>query len=261
MSVYSDLQIFYEGWTGEKGYIGTTENGVLIPYFAVKKSEYPIVIAQYAIHAREFITTYLAFMQAEEFNKSGSKGSVYFIPAVNIDGIEEAENFNGTYKANARRVDLNVNFDARWGKGAKNAFIRGDENFVGERPFSESETRALRDFTLKTMPDATISYHSKGEEIYWEFFQDKRARSRDYLIAKEISFLTGYPLKSAGRSVGGYKDWCIEKLGISSFTIEVGSDNLTHPIKKEHACEIFLKNKRVINAVTEILWKEKNGLC
>ena len=257
MDVLEELKAFYARWQGEKGYIGCTENGVLIPYFAVRKSQSPVIVAQYAIHAREYITTYLAMMQAEDFACRGKRGCVFFVPAVNMDGIAEALHGDGLYKANANRVDLNVNFDARWGEGEKNVRTPCTENYIGAFPFSESETRALRDFTLMVKPDVTVSYHSKGEEIYWEFFQHGKDRKRDFYLAKRLSAATGYPLRSAGKSAGGYKDWCVEKLKIPSFTIEVGSDALTHPIGKEFSAAIFEKNKGVIYTLTKNYGKRK----
>lgn len=253
MDVLEELKYFYRDWTDIKGYIGCTENGVLIPFFAVKKTERPVILAQYAIHAREYITTYLGMMQAKDFAINGKRGTAYFIPAVNLDGIAEVIGGNETYKANANRVDLNVNFDAMWGGGAKNVRQKSSENYIGEYPFSESETRALRDFTLKVCPDMTLSYHSKGEEIYWEFYQSGAERARDLAIAKSVSAVTGYPIKSAGLSCGGYKDWCVCKLHLPALTLEVGDDELTHPIGKEYAGEIFNKNRDVFGILTEIL--------
>ena len=253
MDVLEKLSTFYEKWTGEKGYIGCTENGALIPFFAVAKSEKPVILAQYAIHAREYITTFLALEQAEDFAENGKKGTVYFVPAVNIDGLVEVLGGDKTYKANANMVDLNVNFDARWGEGAKNVREKSPENYIGKYPFSESETAALREFTLSVKPDMTLSYHSKGEEIYWEFFQKGKDKKRDFALANAVSKATGYPLKNAGKSAGGYKDWCIEKLKIPALTIEVGSDSLSHPIGEEFAEEIFFKNRNVIKTLTEIL--------
>lgn len=253
MNVLEKLKVFYDGWTGEKGYIGCTENGALIPFFAVAKSENPVILAQYAIHAREYITTYLAMKQAEDFVFRGERGTVYFVPAVNIDGIAEVLGGDKHYKANADMVDLNVNFDARWGEGAFNVRVKSPENYIGKHPFSESETKALRDFTLNVRPDVTLSYHSKGEEIYWEFFQKGKERARDFAVAKAVSAVTGYPLKSAGKSAGGYKDWCVEKLRLPALTIEVGDDRLSHPIGEEFAEAIFRKNKDVIKALTEML--------
>lgn len=254
MNVLEELYCFYKSYNGEKGYIGQTENGNLIPFFAVRKSDFPVIICVYSIHAREYITTYLAIEQIKDFSKNGKLGTVFFVPALNIDGIEIALKDKPLYKANARGVDLNVNFNAKWGKGEHNVFIKGDENYVGENPFSESETRAIRDFSVITMPNATISYHSKGEEIYWYFSQDKTTSKRDYMIAKELSRATGYKLKLTPNSVGGYKDWCIDSLKIPSFTIEVGNDSLTHPIKKESLDLIYQQNKDVINTIVESKW-------
>lgn len=280
MNVLEELKIFYEKFGGEKGEkgekniegesrkkrinrvkyancekgeIGRTAKGTPIYYFAVKKTERPVIIAQYSIHAREYICTYLCMMQIKDFLRRGRRGTVYFIPAANPDGIAAAIYENPLFKANANGVDLNVNFDARWGTGEKNVFSAGAENYVGKFPFSENETRALRDFTLKIKPQATLSYHSKGEEIYWEFHQDAARRKRDYEIAKAVSLSTGYPLLSAGNSAGGYKDWCVEKLKIPAVTIEAGSDALVHPIGKEHAKEIFMRNAGTIEAVINAL--------
>ncbi len=251
MNVLEELNLFYNNFKGEKGFLGQTENKKLIPFFKVKKTDFPVVIVQCGIHAREFITTYLCIKLIKDYILSGKMGTVYFIPAVNLDGIEICLTINPLYKANFNGVDLNVNFDAKFGTGEKNVLTCGSENYVGAFPFSESETRALRDFTLLVNPDVTLSYHSKGEEIYFDFFQDEIRYKRDFLIAKKLSLSTGYKIVTGLKSAGGYKDWCIEKLKIPSFTIEVGKDSLTHPILKENLLEIYKKNKDVIKILTE----------
>ena len=103
--------------------------------------------------------------------------------------------------------------------------VAGSENFIGSYSFSESETAALRDFTLRIRPFVTFSFHTKGGEIYWEYCGggDKRG-------AEIIAEATGYIPKIIYGSAGGYKDWCIEKCGIPAYTIECGDDGLTHPI-------------------------------
>ena len=257
MNVLDELTDFYYSYTDEKGYIGSTENGRLIPYFVVKKTASPIILLQYAIHAREYITTYLAIEQIKDFIKNGTIGTAYFVPAVNIDGIEIALNKKPLYKANARSVDLNVNFDALWGKGESNEVVKGDQNYIGTHPFSERESKSLRDFTLNVMPDMTVSYHSKGEEIYYEFFQTGKRLERDFVLAKSVADVTGYAIKSTLGSCGGYKDWCIDKLKIPSLTIEVGNDCLTHPIKKRSLGKIYKKNKRVVTTLMQKLLEIK----
>lgn len=258
MNVLARLKVFYKKFKGQKQIIGKTSKGSNIYAFTVCKSDYPTVIMTYGIHAREYITTYLALKQIADFERYGERGKVIFLPAVNPDGIKISLTKNPLYKANARGVDLNVNFDARWGEGSQNVFVKGSQNYVGKFPFSENETRALRDLTLKVNPDITVSYHSKGEEIYWQFFQDEEREKRDYRYAKAVSDCTGYPLVTVLNSAGGYKDWCIEKLKIPALTIEVGSDNLSHPIKKEHLEEIYQRNKEVIFTLTESFACKKN---
>lgn len=258
MNVLEKLDKFYNGFALEKGVIGKTEKGKDIYYFLVEKSSYPTIICQYAIHAREYITTYLSMLQIQDYIENGSCGKIYFIPAVNPDGIEICLKGKPLYKANARGVDLNVNFNAKWGTGKSNTKIKGDQNYIGPYPFSESETKALRDFTLAVKPDVTISYHSKGEEIYYEFFQDKKQKEQDYKLAKIVADKTGYAIKSTPNSAGGYKDWCIEHLKIPALTIEVGSDKLSHPIGERYAKSIFNKNQGTLDLLCRAILEMNN---
>ena len=256
MNILQKLKEFYLQFNGKKGVIGYSVLNKPIYYFRIEKSTYPKIIVQYCIHAREYITTYLALKQIEDFALNGLKGCVYFIPMMNPDGVEISLKSKPLYKANAKGVDLNVNFDANWGSGRYNTTHSGSQNYIGKYPFSEPETIALRDFTYKINPNVTISYHSKGEEIYWEFFQHNNQRQRDYALAVSLQKGTGYTIKSTPDSAGGYKDWCIKTLGIPAFTIEVGSDKLKHPINKKHLPQIYKANKSVINTITESdLWK------
>ena len=244
---------FYKNFKGEKGIIGCSVNRAPLYCFKVQKSDYPTIIMVYSIHAREYITTYLALKQIRDFEKHGKKGRVFFVPLLNPDGVKISLTQFPLYKANARGVDLNVNFDAKWGKGEKNITYPSHENYIGEYPFSEPESRAIRDFTLKIQPTATVSYHSKGEEIYWYFSQTQNQKRRDYTIAKKLSYQLDYPLKLTPNSCGGYKDWCISTLKIPSFTIEVGNDKYSHPLTKRRLGEIYKQNKGVLPLLTEIL--------
>ena len=155
------------------------------------------------------------------------------------------------WKANARAVDLNVNFDARWGTGASNVRMPSAANYVGIAPFSEPETRALRDFTCAVQPQFTISYHTKGEEIYWRFHQPFWRLRRDKRLAKILSAATGYPLREAPLSAGGYKDWCVEKLRIPAFTVEAGREDFTHPLGLSALGDVVTKNLDALVRFTE----------
>ena len=224
-----------------------------------------------SIHARENITTDLVL----EMIKRGCFDEIKdlnlaFILMANPDGVKlqnvglrafpkkdrkklvemnvGSEDFS-MWKANARGVDINNNFDARFGTnvGSKKPASQG---FVGKCASSEKETKAIVKYTRKIKPFMTVSYHSKGEEIYYNFFQRGDRLKRDKLVADMFAKITGYKIKNVEKSSsGGYKDWCVQKLKIPALTIEVGSDELLHPIGRENLEEIFDKNKNVAKAV------------
>lgn len=228
------------------------------------------IIIQGGIHAREYITTLLMIEQARYLKKSGGikNGGIYFVFLTNPDGVEivldginnipcditrkylilangNSEDFS-QYKANVNLVDLNTNFDADWGLGSQNVKCPNSQNFIGFYPNSEREVLSLIDFTNQIKPTLTISYHSKGEVIYYGFTGESQSDLlRDRQIGQQLSNITGYPLLPTENSSGGYKDWCIKKLKIPAYTIEVGSENLLHPITEENLPEIFEQNKDI----------------
>jgi len=250
------------------GVIGFSEDGRPIPYVFIGNDKEPCVFITAGIHAREHIGCHLVLKQIEfvanEFAKSGFKGGIYFIPMLNPDGnvlvsrgLSALESFDKRtltnifkgqnlqlLKANARGVDLNVNFDANWGTGAQNTLEPNIANYIGEKPFSESETRAIASFTKAKKPLATISYHCLGREIYWEFGQDDKDKKRDFVIAEYLNEKLDYCIVGdSGLSAGGYKDWCIQKLKIPSYTIELGLDDFLHPFTEyEKAKEDIARN-------------------
>ena len=66
------------------------------------------------------------------------------------------------------------------------------------------------------------------------------------MIAKRFSKSTGYKIRNVEKvSSGGFKDWCIERLKIPALTIEVGRDDLVHPISEGFLDEIYFKHKNV----------------
>ncbi len=222
--IYDEVRKFYQSYSKRKCIIGYSARGREIYAFHVGDEYGKQFLAVYAVHAREWITARLALKHIDvELHRGGG----WIIPLLNPDGACICQSEFPLWKANGRGVDLNCNFDADWGSGRSNVTYRGGENCIGDFPFSESETGALRDFTLKIRPFVTFSFHTKGEEIYWEY-----GGKGDYRGAEIISRSTGYKIERVYGSAGGYKDWCISKLKIPAYTIECGSDKLTHPIEK-----------------------------
>lgn len=234
--IFEEVKKFYQSYGGKKCIIGYSFRGAEIFAFHIGSLCGRQFISTYAIHAREWITARLALKHI----KIGiNKGGGWIIPLVNPDGAAICESVRPLWKANARGVDLNCNFDADWGSGRFNTRVRGSENCIGDCPFSEAETLALKKFTLKVRPFVTFSFHTKGEEIYWSY-----CGAGDRRGAEIIAAATGYRPAFAYCSAGGYKDWCIKKLHIPAYTVECGSDALTHPInnlRKLKKCYKVLK--------------------
>lgn len=235
--IYDEIKDFYLNYGGKKCVIGYSFAGRGIFAMHIGNLCGRQLIAVYAVHGREWITARLALKHIAKGLAKDWGG--WIVPLVNPDGAVISQRTYPLWKANARGVDINCNFDALWGTGKLNTRARGAENCIGDYPFSESESKALRDFTLKVMPQATFSFHTKGEEIYWEF----NGRG-DEEGARILSSATGYAPRIIYGSAGGYKDWCLERLNVSAYTIECGSDCLTHPItdiKKLKCCYGALK--------------------
>ena len=235
--------------------IGHSVQGRPIHAFHVGTYSKPQIIITGAIHAREWITA-LLLCELVKIYRTAPYG-IYFIPLCNPDGVRIALTADPLWKANARGVDLNVNFDADWGGGAQNVRTPGPENFIGVCPNSEPEVKTLINFTLKVRPQATIAYHSKGEVIY-HGFEPRYNRTpqkqllRDAHLADEIGKITGYAPVKTENSVGGFSDWVSLHLKIPALTIEVGNDNLSHPITREHLPEILAQNKDVPKTLLDI---------
>lgn len=211
--------------------------------FAVKFGKGGVLIHG-GIHAREHITTELALELIKYNYEHEIVKNVCFVPLVNPDGVELAINgidtvpsvyknelleINGCddfslWKANGRAVDLNLNFDADWGKGLGNIRTKAPHGYIGAYPESESETKALVNLTNNENYSLTFSFHAKGEELYYGY------NGVDYNceLTKSLSEVLGYVSKTTNHSTGGYKDWCVLKKRISAYTVEFGQDKSSY---------------------------------
>lgn len=227
----------------------------------------PCVFVQASMHAREFITTPLVIEMMKNYN---GKVGVWCVPMVNVDGVllcqqglssvpdqnlrEFLLGVNGgsedfsLWKANARAVDLNVNYNAKWGEGTLNVTYPAPSDYIGEYPVSEPENVALRDFTNKLQPAVTLSYHTKGNVIYWGFECVKPY----YDFAKRIGDVTGYPIYESAGSAGGYKDWYTATTFKLGLTLEVVNSDVPYPIDLSVLPEVYLQNQNVLQTAAVI---------
>lgn len=124
-------------------------------------------------------------------------------------------------------MDLNLQFPAKWEEAKKIKYTHGfnkpaPRDFVGNEPLTEPEALNLYNFTKNHKFELTISYHTQGKEIYWQFLDYEPPRSRQ--IGEFFAKTSGYVLAQVpyASSFAGYKDWFIQNYNRPGYTIEAG---------------------------------------
>jgi g-D-glutamyl-meso-diaminopimelate peptidase len=210
-----------------------------------------------SFHANEWITSLVLMKFIEDLGISLEKGcamrgiltkellqrvSLYIVPMVNPDGVElvhtGADPMHPTrdlllawndgqlrfdhWKANIRGVDLNDQFPAHWEVERERRSPKGPapRDYTGVRPLTEPEAIAVAEFTKRRDFRLTVSFHTQGREIYWNYRDMEPAESER--IAKDLARRSGFaPVKLTG-SDAGYKDWWIQEWRRPGFTVELG---------------------------------------
>lgn len=171
----------------------------------------------------------------------------------------DQERYFRQWKANAKGVDLNRNFDEEW-----DSYIGrtrpSSERYKGDSAASEEETRAilgvLKDFEL----DCCISYHSYGNLIYWNYGSQGEVYEADRRLAECVSAATSYELHSTVRDStdsAGCSDYFVLKEGIPAVTIENGGQDCPLPIEEYQP--IYMRNQNLWPALAEFC-KEQTEL-
>ncbi|HWJ77762.1 MAG TPA: M14 family zinc carboxypeptidase [Niallia sp.] len=203
-----------------------------------------------AHHGREWITSLLTMKMAEETANSLKMGndflqsfSIWFVPMINPDGVTiqqgDIHKFsfftkrkiikmnNGLkdftrWKSNGAGVDLNRQYPAGWESLKYLSKKPSYKNYKGKKPIEAEEVQAIVNLTEKIKPVLAVSYHSSGQEIFWQY-KNGINEKRDKKIAKTIAQKTGYTLGVPKKDAigGGYTDWFITKYHRPAFTIEI----------------------------------------
>lgn len=245
------------------------------------------ILMDASTHAREHMTTNVLMEMIDQYTQSYINGttydgynvkslldqvSIWFVPMMNPDGVmlvqqgpkgmkNEAlvKKINGNasftrWKANARGVDLNRNFDSGW-QHQSTSSTPSFKNYKGTSAFSEPESRGLRDFVAKHQFKSYITYHSSGQILYWTNKQTGAARTRDHNLAKLIGNKTGYRLIPENYSLKGTAyamDWFIKHYKMPSITVEISPYVGEREIPLSYWPSIWTKNKSIgLLAATE----------
>jgi len=165
--------------------IGTTYEGRDIVLAKISKDvkkadEKPALLYTGTIHAREWIGHELALVFIEHvahnrdvdpvLEHALENAAIYMVPCLNPDGYEYSRKHFSFWRKNRRPnhdgtigVDLNRNFSIGFVKQKDTS----SNVYGGEEPFSEAETRAIKEF-VDTHPNITIAldYHSQGNVFF-----------------------------------------------------------------------------------------------
>lgn len=178
--------------------------------------------------------------------------SLWIIPTMNPDGLATGHRWN------AHNVDLNRNADTDLDGCAGNDWSPDTVGHDGRHPgaggafpFSEPETRAVRDF----LEDAWVAvfYHSAAKAIFVDTCQRHEPTAR---LAQSLSSGTGYPVPEAGWSgypiTGDFSDYLAGE-GVAAVILEL----------TDHDAPEFERNLEGVRAlladVDDILTAEATG--
>ncbi|MBQ1334160.1 MAG: M14 family metallocarboxypeptidase [Clostridia bacterium] len=221
-----------------------------------------------AHHALEWITTLILLRFALDYCERKTRGgrfgeksinevfaetSAYVVPMVNPDGVDivingaasagdERENVekmlsgrdpSKVWQANARGVDLNHNYNARFDEGKR---LEGEYGVTGPGPTrfggpyyeSEPETRAVCRFLRARRCELLLSLHTQGREIY---SPGDSPESKAWL--GELSRLSGYraAVPEGIAACRGLCDWFALEFSRPAFTIEAGQGKNPLPLR------------------------------
>jgi carboxypeptidase T len=215
----------------------------------------PVVLLTALMHGVELIGAAALFdvieRLAERHEGILEAAHLVIIPVVNPDAFAANMERLGRgrpafQRKNAAGVDLNRNFPAAtaWRSlhPCSGSSFRASPYYRGPRPFSEPETRVLRDVVTAMPPALALGFHSFGNSLLWPWGHS-RVRSPRHESYRRLAdaFLrtlptTPYRCRQASElypTVGDLDDWLDVTYGTAAFTVEASGldERLLHPLR------------------------------
>lgn len=234
--------------------IGASAEGRPIVVYRFGNGPEPVVFVGGIHGGYEWNTILLAYEAIDYFTSHPEQippeVTLHIIPSANPDGQYQVTQQNGRFQPtqvlidtipgrfNANGVDLNRNWDCDW-----SATAQWRENVVsgGERPFSEPEAVALRDYLLAVQPAVVVFWHSAANGVFAAGCPETDGRSLE--LAEVYGAAAAYPPYERFSSyliTGDASDWLVTQ-GIPSFTVEL----------KTHADTEWPQNRAGMLAILE----------
>lgn len=232
----------------------------------------PEVLIMGGHHAKELISVSVPLMFAEFLAENYSSNitvknivdstEIWIVPLVNPDGYEYAWEGHTDWRKNRRPVDadgdgipdgtgvdLNRNYGHRWGEQGVSRDPESDI-YCGPYPFSENETKAIRELALSHNFTFSVSFHSYGRIIYhpWGNSIDPEPIDRELMDAagEGMAKYNGYTVmegKEAYSTTGDSDDWLYANTTCLPFTVELGNSFIPPP---DEIQGIFEKNREAL---------------
>lgn len=204
-------------------------------------------------HAREHLSTEIPLMFAQNLCDNFATDTtlqsmlkdieIYIIPIVNPDGtIYDIKGKSYKWWRKNRRtnrggsfgVDLNRNYSFGWGTGGSSTNPSSDV-YMGQAPFSEPETKAIRDFFVAhTNITIALSFHTFSELILYPWGgRNEGIGGEDEALFKkmagDMAAMNNYtPMQSSELYIasGDTCDWLYGEKQVYCFTFELSPSSM-----------------------------------
>lgn len=232
---------------GSERVTGTSVEGRPIWCFELGSPDAPVLLLTALFHGIEVIGSVALLHVLDQLTGDPHGRSllaafrVVVLPIVNPDAFainmrRLAGGWPAMKRTNARGVDLNRNFPSP--AGARRSWHpmsgsgwRWSPHYRGSEPFSEPESRAVRDVVQAQPPVLSLGFHSFGNLLVypWAFCRkgNNRVASYQRLAGSFVKGLRApsYRLKQASSwypTLGDLDDWLDATHGTLAMTVEVG---------------------------------------
>jgi hypothetical protein len=250
VGAYPDADEFERSWSAlardagaQVSIAGRSNEGRDLPRYDFGDASKPAVLLTGLIHAVEWIGSLALLDVMRTLVRRESpilrSARVVVLPIVNPDSLHAnsqrlAEGRRAFRRGNARGVDLNRNFPRLSRRTPLHPFagsrFRASPHFTGPHPFSEPESRAVRDVAASVRPALSFGFHSFGDLLLypWAFTAKPNPRAQSYervgRAFRKAQPRRPYDVMQARRfyaTVGDMDDWLDAEHGTLAFTVEV----------------------------------------
>lgn len=209
------------------------------------------VLVGASYHAREYITTNFVMRFVEEYALAYAEGatvdgvdarqmlgsvSFYIIPMINPDGVEIVQKGydavggvdvvarvvagsrdinHRSWKANARGVDINRNFDYGWGRKHEAGFP-SPGGYAGPYALSEPEAVAVATYSTRVHPEAVVAFHTQGQALYLSTPDTIAER-----MADRVCEHTGFSVEPIEEPYGSFQDYVDHNFNVFYACVEL----------------------------------------